>query len=404
MRPLHEAPNPDTQAVVQELLSAHGAYSPLELLLETSRLDYDDYRAWRRGERTTLDGALVHGANHTRTLVERAHAWARSLHLEAETVALYGTDDNAGAELTASMDIQLDELLHTQFRPAADRVQLDIFLDTSESRAAGEVVDALSTRNATAAESRLRRLTDLNPHHWAVNEADILIQALNASPPMTYAEALDRLDILERKWRPAACAVLHAGSRDFLTPLWRAIAEALDGAPFEAADPNHHASWAYLNGLDWGNVRRTVRSVPGHLGQPILLHRLAEAELRLRNRRTAIELWFALCRDAPEYFEEAIASAAFPDRALKNAWLAAQEEDLKPPITPTWFPAWVALKEPDMARAFAPRGGDSDSERAFDLMIALAVGGSDRQDIDNRRALQAIHPGLLQRYLDAVDA
>lgn len=56
MTPLAEA-----QTVVQQQLAEHGACSPLELLLATNQLDYDDYQAWRRGERATLDDALVEG-------------------------------------------------------------------------------------------------------------------------------------------------------------------------------------------------------------------------------------------------------------------------------------------------------------------------------------------------------
>ena len=37
------------QAAVQQLLMEHDEYVPLELLLATNRLAYEDYRAWREG-------------------------------------------------------------------------------------------------------------------------------------------------------------------------------------------------------------------------------------------------------------------------------------------------------------------------------------------------------------------
>ena len=67
-------------------------------------------------------------------------------------------------------------------------------------------------------------------------------------------------------------------------------------------------------------------------------------------------------------------------------------------------PAWVVLEAPGTARAMAPSDVESDPARAFNALIALATGGNDRQEIDNRRTLQALHPGLLNRFLDAVDA
>ena len=63
----------------------------------------------------------------------------------------------------------------------------------------------------------------------------------------------------------------------------------------------------------------------------------------------------------------------------------------------------MVVEERGLGKTVAPRGGEADPERAFDLVLSLVLGGTDRQDIDNRRALQALHPGLLQRYLDALD-
>lgn len=398
MTPLAEA-----QTVVPQLLAEHGSCSPLELLLATNRLDYDDYRAWLRGEQKTLDDTLVAGPGPARELMERVQDCARGLKLEAQAITLYGIDNNAGTELRASRDSRLDELLHTEFLPAASRSQLDLFLDTQESTAANDVVRALASQDAKAAKARLARLGEINPHHWAIADARTLIDALQSAPPSA-EEATKRLTQLESRWLPAASALLHAGARDFLAPRWRELGAALEGRAFEATQPHRHAAWAYLNGLDWENARRSVCSTAGHQRQPMLLGWLAEAQLRLRDRKSALASWFALCWNAPDYFTELIRAARFPDAALKNAWDAAIDADIDPPITAPWFPAWVVLEAPGAARAMAPSDVESEPARAFNALIALATGGNDRQEIDNRRTLQALHPGLLNRYLDAVDA
>lgn len=392
------------QAVAEQLVTVHGAYSPLELLLETNQLDYEGYRAWRRGERPTLDNALQGSVRDARRLVERVHSWARSLDFDAETVALYGIDDNAGTELTASTDSRLDELLHTEFRPSTERKQLDIFLDTGEVAAFNDVVEALSNRDAASAQARLRRLAELNAEHWAIADATTLIESLSVTSPRGRRQAEQHLERMERKWLPSACAVLHARARDLLTPLWRDIGRALEDAPFDPEHPHRHASWAYLNGLDWGNVKRHVENTSHYRSHPTLVGRLAEAEWRLRNHHAAYALWFHLCWQAPAHFEALIANARFPNATLREAWLDAQDEELTPPISPPWFPAWLGIVTPNVVRGFGPCSGDSDGERAFDLLLALAAGDSDRHDIDNRRALQALHPGLFRRYLSEVEA
>lgn len=389
--------------VVQQLLSTHRVYSPLDWLLETNSLDYDDYRAWRRGEKPTLDDFLVHGPRKTRTMLEQANDSAQALDVTAETVALYGTDENAGAELKASVDGNLDLLLRTEFRLTEDRRQLDIFFDTPDTSAFNDLFHALASREPVAASKRLEALARVNMHHWAIADAATLIEALSLPSPGGEPQGRERFDMMERRWLPAASAVLHARARDFLAPLWRDIGAALEDAPFDPASPRRHASWAYAQGLDWPNAKRVLRATPDHVDNPVLLGRLAEAEWRLRDRRAAVECWFALCALAPEHFETLIESARFPDSALKRGWERAQDAEVEPPITPPWFPAWMVVEERGFGKTLAPRGGESEPERAFDVALALVRGGTDRQDIENRRALQALHPGLLQRYLDALD-
>jgi len=393
----------EAEATAQRLLSEHGAYSPIELLLATNSLSYEDYRAWRAGERRTLDDALLAGVAETRRLVEDVRAWARSLHLHPDDVPFYGVEENAGIELTASADEDLDALLHTEYRAQADRRQTDLFLDTSGMAAANELVSALSSRHAAAAKTCLERLARLDGEHWMLADATILVEALALPPPAGRAEALRRMAALEQQWMPAAGAVLRGGSRDFVTPLWRGIGAALDdGVPYSASQPKEHASFAYSHGLDWANVRRTVEEVANHRTEPVLLELLAEAEWRLRNRRGAVALWFALCWRAPESFAVAVDAPRFPDRPVQKAWGRLQDQDW-PGVTAAWLPAWMVLDEPGVGRSVGPTGGASTPERAFDLLLRLRAGGSDREDIDNRRALQELHPGLFDRYLASLD-
>ena len=397
MTPLGEA-----QTAAQRLLAEHGTCSPLEVLLATNHLYYDDYQAWRRGEQATLDDSLVGGASDANTLMDGLAKWARSLRLEAQTVALYGTDDNAGTELTASANAPLDALLRTEFRPAAGRAQLDLFFDSSEAIAVNEVAAALAMRDADTADARLSRLIRLNAAHWAIPDVRTLLDALRAPPPEDAAAGLEQLEVLERRWQPAACAVLHANARDFLAPLWRTVGDAMANVSFAATEPRRHASWAYLNGLDWAKAAASAEAALAAEWHPDLACRSAEAQWRLRQRAAARQQWFALCWRAVEQFEAVLEQPKFPDAAMQNAWQAAKAADVDPPLTVAWLPAWMVL-EGAASHAHAPCGGEDEPQRAFDVLLALLAGGSDRQVIDNRRALQALHPGLLARYLAARD-
>ena len=389
----------EMHGAIQQLLSAHGFYSPVELLLATNRLGYDDYQAWRRGDHRTLDGLLHDGVAEAQSLLEQADAWVRALHLEAEAVSFLGTDTNAGAELKASADPNLDNLLRVEYRPDVDREQPDLFLDGAQAEIQNQLIAAITARDAAASGAVLRRLASLDVDHWAIDHADVLIDALQAVPPDHPQQARQRLDVIENQWLPAASALLRAGARDFLTPLWRHVGRALEGVAFEADDAQGHASWAYLNGLDWGNVKRTILDVPTWESEPLLLTWLALARWRLAEYREAIRAWFTLCWHFPDHFAECAESPTFPNSLLRRVWEEAQDRDLDPPISPLWFPAWMLVDHPGVGRTVGPCGGTSDPERAFDHLVALRRGHSDREDLDHRRALKNLHPDILGHYL-----
>ena len=391
----------EVQTAVQQLVMAHGEYSPLELLLATNRLGYEDYRAWHEGGLASLDAVLAGGPHEVRTWLEGAQAWADALGLAPEPAEHQGWGERVGADLVASADPSLNDLLSIRFRRTREHDQLDLFIDSARTAAVNALLDALAVRDAGEAGRALERLVRIDRDHGQRFHAVALIAALEAPIPEEPDQGLERLDRMEREWVPAASALLGARRRDFLAPLWRDVGRALDPVRFDPRHPERHSSRAYREGLDWERLRRSVLAVPGYEREPVLLARLAEAEWRLRNRTKAIESWFALCRLAPEEFERMIEAREFPDWALRSAWRVALEQEPEPEMTPSWFPAWMLLEEPGLAGVFEPSHADDGPSRAFDVVIALlSHPDPDERSIELRRTLQAIHPGLLARYLE----
>ena len=395
-----DAHTAQVQAAVQQLVMEHGEYAPLELLLATNRLGYDDYRAWREGRLETLDAVLADGKREICAWLEGAQSWADVLGLAAEPAVHLGWEENAAAVLVASADPRLNALLSARFRHTREHDQLDLFIDSAQTAAVNALLDALIARDADQARQAFERLVRIDRDHGQRFHAAKLISALEAPVPEGSAQGLELLERMEREWVPAASILLGARRRDFLAPLWRDIARALDPARFDPSRPERHATRAYREGLDWEHLRQSVLAVPGYATEPVLLARLAEAHWRLHDRANAIESWFALCRLAPEVFERVIEAADFPDWALRTAWRVALEQDFEPEMTPVWFPAWMLLEESGLAGVLAPRHTDDAPSRAFDMVIALlAHPDLDERGIELRRSLQAIHPGLLGRFL-----
>ena len=126
------------QAAVQHLVIEHGEYAPLELLLATNRLSYDDYRAWREGRRETLDSVLTDGRRELCAWLEGTRSWARALGLAAESAVHHGWENIAGIVLVASADPRLNALLSTRFRHAQEHDQLDLFIDRQRTNRGGQ--------------------------------------------------------------------------------------------------------------------------------------------------------------------------------------------------------------------------------------------------------------------------
>lgn len=387
----------NARQIVEKLVLEAGIYSPIELLLATNRLSYDDYLAWRRGEIRDLDAVLIGGPGAARAMLESGRSHAGTLGLGARRVVYEGWGIHVGRRLAASSEPVLDELLHTHYGRESHEGQLDLFLDSAQVVATNALVEALSARNVGNARRALARLAGMDCEHAGRAPAVTLIEALEVPMPQDHATGLERLGRLTEEWLPAASTLLAGRARDFLRPLWRDIGSVLDAKRFDPQVPDSHASWAYRNGLDWENVKRSVRAVQDYAYQPVLLGRLAEAEWRLGNRLAAVRCWFDLCGVAPEYFQNLIAAQDFPDLPLQRAWRGAEEQDMDPELSIEWFPAWMLLQEPGLARALAPSGALVGPGRAFDVAMALLT--KNPEDLELRRELNVIHPALLARFL-----
>ena len=392
---------------VDRLLMEQGEYVPVELLLHLGRLPYARYEAWRHGEEAGyLEDALADSAESVAWVLAVAAAWAEGLGLLAaeETYRGWGTHADATLRLARSPD--LERPLRTHYRRApAPTPQLDLFLDGGSTTALNDLIEALVARNPELAEQRLSVLVARHPDHRHRRAAEGLCDALarlqDPRPPDPAAE----VTFLETRLEPLARTLLGRRARDFLAPFWRRAAEALEGQPFDPERDRVHASWAFARCLDWQAVCDSLQGVYEEDSPPLLVGRLAEALHRLGRRPDAIARWCRLCWQAPEHAARVLDDPTFPDPRVKQAWDAWLDQDVDPDPSPEWFPAWLLLQEPGLARALGDdtAGSTLGPQRAFAILRQLlrreAVPGEEDLQVDARRALQQLHPGLLQLYL-----
>ncbi|MDE0157629.1 MAG: hypothetical protein OXI88_19825 [Gammaproteobacteria bacterium] len=276
-------------------------------------------------------------------------------------------------------------------------IQFDLFLHSAEVVAENELRESLLERNASQAQQKFEELRTRNPDHKTLAPASAMIDALHAEPPQDSNTALGYLNRLDQEWIPAAKTLFGVEGREILAPVWRATGLALESIHFDPEHPDHHASRAYLACGDWNAALRVTEAEQDYENQPVLLERMAQAFWQLHRTAQAFEQWFLLCWLAPAYFEELIENGHITASLLLEHRTTFINTDMEPELTTEWYPAWVLLHEPGLARSVTGRDAIAGPERAFNLVKELL--SSNDEQLAARKELRDIHPGLFHYYL-----
>jgi hypothetical protein len=478
----------ELQAQVDAQLMEQGAFAPLDLLFNSGRLIYGDYEAWRRREIELLDDVLMGDRAKILAELERAAAYARSIGLveQPQEFFAWGVESTAvgakaatvgagpavaiGARAASAVDAgpaatagarpavavgagpaaavgaraglaagagvgaankplrisaepTLHRLIGCRYLPAQSAPQMDLFFDNPVVTLTNGIARALCARNAIEGQRQLDRLYVQAPNHPDLAAFDRLVSGLDdlGRPVKNPAARLQFLEAIT----PTARQLLGSGSRDYLSPLWRHLADALAGQAFEPGEPNLHRSFALSQAQDWVGVGESIVGEAGWWSHPPLCLRLAESALRRRRRVEALTAWCYLCWIAPDQVGVAVERLRQPDlSALWQRFLDCEEEydeesapsDAQgraragapirapgaPPqtaLTARDFPAWLLLHEPGLARQLSvdlPHGSSPPEERYRCVHRWIHAHRAHRQEEEMalRRSLQQSHPVL----------
>jgi len=452
---------PELQAQVDAQLMEQGAFAPLDLLFNSGRLIYSDYEAWRRREMELLDDVLMGDRAKILAELERAASYARSIGLveqpqeflawereaagaaaaaapgaEIAAAPAVGVATAHGAEVAAapgaggtaasgtgaaaapgagagpankplriSADPKLHRLICCRYLPAQSAPQMDLFFDNPVVTLTNGIVRALCARNAIEGQRQLDRLYIQAPNHPDLAAFDRLVGGLDdlGRPVENPAARLEFLEAIA----PTARHLLGSGSRDYLSPLWRHLADAITGQAFSPDEPNLHRSFALSQAQDWSGVSESIVSEAQWWSHPALCLRLADSAFRRRRRIEALTAWCYLCWVAPE--QVAAAAERLKQADLSGLWqlFSDCEEDCAPgpvpgpTLTARDFPAWLLLHEPGLARQLSvdlPRGSSpaEDRYRCIHRWIHAHRAHRQEEEMALRRSLQQSHPVLFK--------
>ena len=403
------------QAQVDAQLLEQGAFAPLDLLFNSGRLLYGDYEAWRRGEIELLDEILMGDRQKILAELEQATAYARSIGLveQPQELSAWSSDADTRKPLRASADPRLQRLIGNRYLPAQKAPQMDLFFDNPVVALTNGIAQALSARNLPDSQRQLDRLYLQAPNHPDLAAFDQLVSALDdlGRPVEDGAGRLALLTAIT----PTARQLLGPGSRDYLAPLWRHLAEALAGRAFEPAEPNLHRSFALGQAQDWAGVSESILREAQWWSHAQLCLRMAESAFRRRRRTEALTALCYLCWIAPDQVDSDIERLAQPDlTVLWQLFLESEAEALESGVsgaalTAGDFPAWLLLYEPGLARQLdvdLPRGRSPASEdhyRCVHRWIHAHRAHQRQEEMALRKSLQQSHPILfwmLKRSLE----
>lgn len=374
---------------VDQLLLEQGRFSPIAWLLANGHLDYADYIDWRNG----VIGILETCFNVPREqIVDQLHIamhYARSLGLEETSGAYFSTDRN---ELTISRNTGHDLLYKTEFEPPQHRLQMDIFFDSAPIYAETELIEAIITRNTRKIPELLDSLRIYD--HGAYENYQRLIE-YDKKFNSHVLSVPQKLAVLDEELMPLAMRLLQGEAIHYLTPLWKNLSAGLAEQPFDPGEPKLHASYAAIKAFDWHEVIASIDRDSNRLEQPILLFRYAEACFKTNREVTGLEHWLQLFLLHDEHAEQLITQTGHP--LLRDDWLRFMELD--PELETRFFPSWLLLIKPALARHDFELDGASEEHRAFNLLKRLNSNDLESNSITLRSELQNLNPDLFRHFM-----
>ncbi len=371
---------------MDRLLARDQSYRPVALLKLIGRVEAADLSRWESGDLKCLEDVLYGNPEACLEELRLAAAWAGKLGLQAEAEPA----ESSGRRVFRSGTTE--QLARSTWRRAAPSAQGDLFFDTGFAQARSALNQALLAADRNRAEQALADMSRADPGNDVQADGERLIEAL-AWLEGAFDDPSARLALLEEDIQPRARRLL--GERDgrrFMGRFWSRLAESLNPAEYDPAQPQLHRSAVLARLQDWAGVVDAVKAFDAYLQQPELLARLAEAALAMGDREQGLAAVCQLCWRHGKAAETWLDAAQDDElvRRIEIFW------DLDPPLDIALFPAWlvsVAYALPDIPPGECP---DTPAAEAWTRFRSLRA---DPADLELREWFQREQPELFGHWL-----
>ena len=287
-------------------------------------------------------------------------------------------------------------------------MQLDIFADSRDVMLRNDVLSALQRYDARETQQALRRLSEEYPDDDSIPQLSILAGALDLRSTVAFSKhqvAAETRCALVEKITPAARRMWgELASTRWLLPLWRELAQRATSLPYRADSLDTHAAALWLQAGGWSDARDAVLTIESWRRIPAPLAWMAEASYRLDALEDTWPLLAELAWLAPDRcagLVERLGDKSL-DSFLKKFYASFEGAGDSTDIA--WFPAWVLIEKPALARLLiaAQPSTQTSPERAMRLLLellSLERQGRHNEVMDYRKKLQGLHASLYLSYM-----
>lgn len=202
-------------STADQLLLERGELDSLEYLLALNYLGYAEYRDWRYRRRPELQSALKMPVEEVTAALAQAQTYVAAQGLTVEICPPRAWNEDQGP-LFLGPSKTLAELCSKLLVRKQDRLQGDLFQDSSRTIVLDTVNTAIAEHRFDAAHAALMRLSEIPDTHVLIDGYRRLIRA--AEPRS--AVPSERLRELEEEVGPMAARHLGIRARDYQESLW----------------------------------------------------------------------------------------------------------------------------------------------------------------------------------------
>jgi hypothetical protein len=381
------------QSQVDSILFEQGSFSAIPWLLKVGHLDYADYLNWRKGEGGYLENHFKTTLPEIIASLKLAQHYAEKLNLDA-VYQPYASIEQKALNICRSPANEI--IFTTVYQPAEDRIQMDLFFDSAPILVVQDLIKAIVDQRDNDISILMAQLRLL------ASEAYTSFECLLAQQKqLRHCRATkSKTEFLLNTMTPLAFSVLGRFANDFLTPFWQQLSLELFGQRFDAESPQDHLSFTAFKAFQWREVIDAIESEADWNKQPVLLYRQAEACFRLNKEAEGLENWFRLYMLFPESAERLVNDT--DNYLLMSDWRNFNELD--PELDSVFFPAWMVLKKPALAKIKIKIDDENIGHDAFQLICGLtAYADNDINEttISFRTRLRQQNPSLFGHYMAA---